>query len=331
MDRSADILQWLRKSGCSLLCPKPSTESACGYAYPDLRPLFPATPGEEIPHLERLADEGYLEREFSDRILLCPHCSRFEIAVRESCPRCSSPRTEPAAGRSSPRGRCLGCGQVYEIPAYSCLCIPCGRSFQAEKAAGKTLHAYRPTARARAPSLFAAGPVAASAPAPVTFADVFLDTRVMVYSQRFFDETLARETVRAARHKRPLGLLLIEPDAADEFAARFGREAAVSRLRTIAEAVKGALRATDVPALVDHGTLALLLPETPLKGARIVAERIRMRAHDLNTVGEIPKLVLSLGLSGLEEDGAGPADLMAPARQWLKEAHAAGGNCVRPG
>ncbi len=331
MDQNAAILQELRRTGGSVICPRPAPDSECGFAYPELRPLFPAKPGDEIPHLERLADEGYLDREFSDRILLCPFCAHFAISVREACPRCSSSQTEPDAGRASPRGRCRACGQAYEHPAYSCLCVPCGRTFPAEKARVKTLYAYRPTARARAPSLFAAGPSAASAPAPVTFADVFLDTRVMVYSQRFFDETLARETVRAARHKRPLGLLLIEPDAADEFAARFGREAAVSRLRTIAEAVKGALRATDVPALVDHGTLALLLPETPLKGARIVAERIRMRAHDLNTVGEVPKLILSLGLSGLEEDGAGPADLMAPARQWLKEAHAAGGNCVRPG
>ncbi len=327
MDKKADILQDLRRTGCSVICPRPAPDSECGFAYPDLRSVFPSSPGEEIPHLERLADEGYLEREFSDRILLCPFCSRFAISVREACPRCSSPRTEPDPGRTSPRGRCQACGQAYEHPVYSCLCIPCGRTFPAEKAHVKTLYAYRPTAQARAPSPFAPVPVSVR----VSFADVFLDTRVMVYSQRFFDETLARESVRAARHRRPLSLLLIEPDAANEFAARFGRDAAISRLRTIAESIKGALRATDIPALVDRETLALLLPETPLKGARIVSDRIRMRAHDLNTVGEVLKLVLSLGLAGLEEDGTGSPDLMAAARKWLQEAHAAGGDCVRPG
>ena len=83
---------------------------------------------------------------------------------------------------------------------------------------------------------------------------------------------------RARRYERPLVLLLIGVDGWSTLVAERGRRAAFENLAALATRVRRLLRDVDAIGLHGDGRLAVLLPETPLDGALVVAGRIEQAA-----------------------------------------------------
>jgi diguanylate cyclase (GGDEF)-like protein len=92
--------------------------------------------------------------------------------------------------------------------------------------------------------------------------------------------------------------------------------------------VRGACRVTDEPARYGGEELAVILPNTDLDGAHVVAEAIR-RAVQALTVrlpdGASLGVTVSAGVSILDQPGD-PADLIATADAALYEAKRSGKN-----
>jgi diguanylate cyclase (GGDEF)-like protein len=108
------------------------------------------------------------------------------------------------------------------------------------------------------------------------------DTRLPpgVADETVFDRLTLHEMTRARRYERPLTLLLVGIEGWQTITAQRGRRTASELLATLSVKVRRLLRDVDAIGVNGDGRLAVLLPETPLDGALVVAGRIEKLAID---------------------------------------------------
>ena len=100
-------------------------------------------------------------------------------------------------------------------------------------------------------------------------------------NRRCFDDTLHAEWQRAQRHGQPLSLLMVDVDNFKQYNDCHGHQGGDQCLRTVAGAVASEMRSNDLVARYGGEEFAVILPNQSLKGAAIVAERIRQRVERL--------------------------------------------------
>ncbi|XLZ71341.1 diguanylate cyclase [Massilia sp. SR12] len=96
-------------------------------------------------------------------------------------------------------------------------------------------------------------------------------------NRRCFDQTLLAEWQRALRQQQPLSLLMVDVDNFKQYNDAYGHVGGDECLKRIAGAVASEMRANDLVARYGGEEFAVILPNQSLKGAAIVAERIRCR------------------------------------------------------
>ena len=96
-----------------------------------------------------------------------------------------------------------------------------------------------------------------------------------VLNRRTFLEEGAREMKRARRYKRELSVLLMTIDHFEALNSEHGSTFGDEAINVAVTACRNSTRDSDYLGRLADIEFALLLPETPLDGARIVAERIR--------------------------------------------------------
>lgn len=95
-----------------------------------------------------------------------------------------------------------------------------------------------------------------------------------LYNADYFKGRLVEETRRSVRYDHELSLVLFEIENYFELREAEGGEKLKEIMSFIAEHLGRLLRDCDVIARVSDGGFALLLPETGLRGGKIVAERL---------------------------------------------------------
>lgn len=134
-------------------------------------------------------------------------------------------------------------------------------------------------------------------------------------NRRSFDQTLAQEWARAQRSKRPLSLLFADVDHFKLFNDCHGHQAGDECLRAVASVLgDNALRPADVPARYGGEEFAIIMPETDLKGASKVAERLKdvLSRHRIphGAVGAGPFVTMSIGIASQVPSEDFPCDLL---------------------
>ena len=124
-----------------------------------------------------------------------------------------------------------------------------------------------------------------------------IDPVTGVLNRRQFLEDGAKEMKRARRYKRNLSVLLMTIDRFEalnnEHGSAFGDEA----IKVAVTACQNSIRDSDYLGRLADIEFAILLPETPLEGAKIVAERIRDEVMKSNLmVGNI-KITVTTSIS----------------------------------
>jgi diguanylate cyclase (GGDEF)-like protein/PAS domain S-box-containing protein len=117
-------------------------------------------------------------------------------------------------------------------------------------------------------------------------------------NRRCFDDTLQAEWARAMRQKQPLSLLMVDVDNFKAYNDAHGHLGGDECLKRIASAVASEMRANDLVARYGGEEFAVILPNQALKGAAIVAERIRCRVERLkvpNAVTGTQSVTVSIG------------------------------------
>lgn len=136
---------------------------------------------------------------------------------------------------------------------------------------------------------------------------------------------LEAELARSQRHHHHLALVLVRPDNFDELAARTP-EGGQEVLEAVAEVVGSELRSIDVALRHAPSTFALILPETPVEGARVAAERIRLLLPlRVGQIGDRP-ITLSIGVAAFPADATMHDEFVVAADRALERATELGGN-----
>ena len=159
-----------------------------------------------------------------------------------------------------------------------------------------------------------------------------IDGLTGVGNRRLYDDHLEAAYRNAVRHGESLGLILLDVDHFKEFNDAYGHIAGDDALRALAGVMKESLgRSIDVVARFGGEEFAVLLPESDVPGALVVAERMRAGiealgiAHPSTIAGG--RLTVSLGVTALGE-GESPAEFAMRADAALYRAKALGRNRV---
>lgn len=106
------------------------------------------------------------------------------------------------------------------------------------------------------------------------------DSLTGALNRRTFLERANHERARAERHGGDLALLIMDLDRFKSINDTFGHEAGDRVLQAFCQACRKSIRATDLFCRWGGEEFALLMPDTQLQGASVVAERIREDAQN---------------------------------------------------
>lgn len=145
-----------------------------------------------------------------------------------------------------------------------------------------------------------------------------------------FDARLAAIATYYERYARPFGLLVLDVDFFKKFNDTWGHEAGDRVLQHVAQVVRSTIREVDLPARLGGEEFVVLMPETRLKEALDVAERVReaLETHPVIWNGRPLPVTASVGAAACPDCGDNPDRLLAAADAALYDAKAAGRNRV---
>ena len=158
-----------------------------------------------------------------------------------------------------------------------------------------------------------AGPAPASMPVPADEQDAEEPApRTPVLPAPQFRQALALEINRGRRYEHALSLVLIGVEDWPTLVAQRGPIAARRRLHEVAEAVRRVVRDVDSVSVYGLGLLAILLPETPLSGAAVVAQKAERVAREQGN------LTIRVGAAAYPDDAATCDELLREAEAALE-------------
>jgi diguanylate cyclase (GGDEF)-like protein len=152
-----------------------------------------------------------------------------------------------------------------------------------------------------------------------------------VYNRRHLFERFEQEFAFAIRHATPLALALFDLDHFKRINDRYGHDAGDTVLRAVADYIRARVRCEDVFARYGGEEFALLMRDTTLAQAGLVADRVRsgLSRHAIDAGNAIVTMTLSAGVAattcGKFET---PTDLVRQADRLLYEAKSAGRDCT---
>jgi diguanylate cyclase (GGDEF)-like protein len=163
------------------------------------------------------------------------------------------------------------------------------------------------------------------------------DPLTELHNRRYLDRRLNEELSRASRYHQPLCCLFIDADHFKRINDTYGHQAGDCVLRELASRIRSQLRASDVATRYGGEEFALLLPQSNLSEAMLLAERIRLEVAQSPIQledGQTVALTVSIGVSetlsmlGKSRHQEVGEHLLASADQALYQAKANGRNRI---
>jgi diguanylate cyclase (GGDEF)-like protein/PAS domain S-box-containing protein len=157
------------------------------------------------------------------------------------------------------------------------------------------------------------------------------DSLTELYNRRYFTEHSEREFYRAKRHLRIVSLISIDIDHFKHINDGYGHPAGDKVLMSVAKCLLPCIRQEDILARIGGEEFSILLPETSLQSAKVVAERIRLNQSNLSIKGEWKgeiTLTVSIGVTCIKFEDDTFDDFFRRGDKALYQAKALGRNQV---
>jgi diguanylate cyclase (GGDEF)-like protein len=153
-----------------------------------------------------------------------------------------------------------------------------------------------------------------------------------LYNLRHFHDTLDAELERQRRFGTEVGLVMLDIDDFKQINDTYGHQQGDLVLIEVARALRNLSRDIDEPARYGGEEMAVILPQTDVAGAELLAERMRaaveaLRIDRLDGDGEL-QVTASFGVASLPHNAHDKAGLIAEADAALYRAKRAGKNRV---
>jgi diguanylate cyclase (GGDEF)-like protein len=157
-----------------------------------------------------------------------------------------------------------------------------------------------------------------------------IDGLTQAHVKRFLLESLDKEIMRARRHLRDLSFIMFDIDHFKKINDVHGHLAGDFVLKEIARLVQSRIRRDEVFARYGGEEFSIVLPETTLDGARVLAEGLRERIEEARFVfqSEQIRVTVSFGIALLAPTDKCSTDVIKRADARLYEAKRAGRNRV---
>jgi diguanylate cyclase (GGDEF)-like protein len=152
-----------------------------------------------------------------------------------------------------------------------------------------------------------------------------IEPKTGLYNMRHFTGVVSQELQRAARFDRPIAVLMVDVDHLRDVTSAHGHVGGDRALRHVAASLIAATREYDLAARFGGDEFCVLLPETELEGALLVADRIRTRVEQGT---EEPRITVSVGVAAHRGGGITPDELIALADRAAYRAKFSGRNTV---
>jgi diguanylate cyclase (GGDEF)-like protein len=159
---------------------------------------------------------------------------------------------------------------------------------------------------------------------------VNVDSLTGVYNRRRLFEVIHEESSRYSRSPGSFSICLLDIDHFKQVNDTYGHQAGDVILKAVAQGVAGDLRTIDCFGRYGGEEFLIVLPQTPLDGARIKAERVLARVASLKfpLIGDGFQITVSIGVAEYHNDET-TDDTLQRADKALYEAKDAGRNVVR--
>lgn len=162
--------------------------------------------------------------------------------------------------------------------------------------------------------------------------DAFTDALTGVANRKYFDARLGEDAKQAKENGEGLCLLMADIDHFKAFNDMYGHRVGDEVLKIVSRNLKQGLKGRDTPARYGGEEFAVILPQTNLEGAAIVAEQIRSglarrKLTNRKTGKDFGKITLSIGVAQYRP-GEPLGDLIGRADAALYAAKGAGRNRV---
>lgn len=156
------------------------------------------------------------------------------------------------------------------------------------------------------------------------------DSLTGLFNRRYFNDR-AREAVSAAsRHRAPLSVIVFDIDKFKRVNDTYGHSVGDHALMTIAKCVQCAIRKPDVISRVGGEEFHVLLPDTGIKGALNVADRLRKAIRQCEIVTDEAKIKLtcSFGIAQMSAEDSHIDSVLKRADSAMYNAKKNGRDCV---
>ncbi|MEO8185609.1 MAG: diguanylate cyclase, partial [Deltaproteobacteria bacterium] len=151
-----------------------------------------------------------------------------------------------------------------------------------------------------------------------------------IANRRAFDERLRAEWTRASRSKKPVALLVLDVDFFKNYNDHYGHTLGDTCLKQIAQVLSQSRRAADLAARIGGEEFSLILPDTSIDSAKLVADNVRARIEALqlpHAKSASGVVTVSVGIAAGTADKFGSATaLMDAADKALYKAKTSGRN-----
>ena len=148
------------------------------------------------------------------------------------------------------------------------------------------------------------------------------DPLTRVLNARAFSNRLTQELHRNRRYRRPVSLLYLDLDNFKELNDSRGHQTGDTVLRLVADAMRLAVRETDIVGRMGGDEFAVLMPETDGELADAVAQRL---AEGIKTAFPgTPTVSASIGIVSFDDTAATSDEILRRADQAMYEAKRAG-------
>lgn len=151
-----------------------------------------------------------------------------------------------------------------------------------------------------------------------------------VYNRRYFFKELNNFFQRFQRGSNSYSIIMINLDHSEKLSDTYGLEVTDKMMTSFIGLIKGTLRSTDLFASTGNDDFIVLLPDTPSKGAELMADRLRcsIEGNMFELEGDQLTLSASFGCSEVSPEDTSYDNVINRSEIALYQAKHDGGNTV---